>query len=169
MLTSFTCDYVQLHDCKPETQTGGRWMLKMSSPYEKHPRLTECSCKRGGLPPERNGKENGRLGSASARSALREETLKRPTPFSLSLVLPPYRHPSPQPKNLRVALNPLTALQHCNMCARSPPPPHQPSKGVSVLRLVDEVQSVFWAKHAHPLTRGRTLTPTGLQTKINPL
>lgn len=46
--------------------------------------------------------------------------------------------------------------------------PTPPPKGVFVQRLVDEVQSVFWAKHAHPLTPGQTPTPTGLQTKITP-
>lgn len=79
---------------------------------------------------------------------------------------PPYNHPSQQPKNLRAALNPLSVLRHCEMCACLSR--RQAPKGVFVLRLVDEVQSVFWAKQAHPLTWGRTLTLTGLQTKITP-
>lgn len=122
-----------------------------------------------GFPTKQHKKEKGRLGLASARSALQEENLEirsSSPPLHSFSCSPPYSHPSPQPKNLRAALNPLSVLRHCEMCAHSPP--RQPPKGVFVLRLVDEVQSVFWAKHAHPLTWGRTLTLTGLQTKITP-
>lgn len=125
--------------------------------------------KRGGFPTKQTRKEKGRLGFASARSALQEGNLEihsSSPPLHSFSCSPPYSHPSPQPKNLRAALNPLSVLRHCTMCARSPL--RQPPKGVFVLRLVDEVQSVFWAKHAHPLTRGRTPTLTGLQTKITP-
>lgn len=64
-----------------------------------------------------NRKEEGKLGSASARSASQEEDLEI---GSSSL---PFHY-------------------------------QQPPKGVLVLRLVDEVQSVFGAKHGRPLTRG---------------
>lgn len=89
--------------------------------------------------------------------------------FTRSLVLPPCRRPSLQPKNLRAALNPSrcsSTSQHARVLVFTPPPLVSNPKGVFVLRLVDEVQSVFWAKHAHPLTQRRTLTSTGLQTKI---
>lgn len=89
---------------------------------------------------------------------------------------PTHRH-TPPPPVLPVQLSFLTA-QECkggfepsqstlSNAAPPPPPPPQP-KGVFVRRLVDEVQSVFGAKHAHPLTPGRTPTPTGLRTKIAP-
>lgn len=87
--------------------------------------------KGGGFPTKQNRKERVRLGFASARSALQEENLQihSSSPplhsFSCSLL---YSHPSTQPKNLRAALNPLSVLRHCKMCARSPS--RQPPKGV---------------------------------------
>lgn len=125
----------------------------------------------GFLHKARMGRRKGRLGFASARSALQEENLEihsslLPPPLHSFSCSPTYSHPSPQPKNLRAALNPLGVLRHCRTCERSLH--RRPPKGVLVLRLVDEVQSVFWAKHAHPLTWGWTPTLTGLQTKITP-
>lgn len=147
----------------------GECLLLCSLCFPTEWEKTSAAVKGGGFPTKHNGKEKRSLGFASARSALQEENLEirsSPPPLHSFSCSPPYSHPSPQPKNLRAALKPLSVLRRCEMCARSPP--RQPPKGVFVQRLVDEVQSVFWAKHAHPLTRGRTPTLTGLRTKITP-
>lgn len=86
---------------------------------------------------------------------------------TLLLLFSLYSYPSSQHKNLRVVLKPLSPrCQTHSPATPTPPSPPPQTKGVFVQRLVDEVQSVFGAKHAHPLTPGRTLTLTGLRTKI---
>lgn len=170
----------QLQDSKPEIGGWGVGVLKMLSLYgEGLPFCSSCfptewertstAAKGGRFPKKQDEKEKGRLGFASARSALQEENLKihsSPHPLHSFSCSSPYSRPSPKPKNLRAALNPLSVPPRSQMCAHSPP--CQAPKGVFVQRLVDEVQSVFWAKHADPLTRGRTPTLTGLRTKITP-
>lgn len=93
-----------------------------------------------------------------------------PHSSTLLLLFSPCSYPFSQLKNLRAALNPLSprCQAHPLFPPAAPPPPSLQPKGVFVQRLVDEVQSVFGAKHAHPLTSGRTQTLTGLRTKITP-
>lgn len=106
----------------------------------------------------------------SARLALQEENLETHSsfpPLQSFSCSPPYSPSLPAAQEFKGGFEPCPCSSTCyNVCAHSSS--RQPPKGVFVLRLVDEVQSVFWAKHAHPLTRGRTLTLTGLPTKITP-
>lgn len=80
----------------------------------------------------------------------------------------PMQPPPPLPKTAQECKGSFEASQRSSRLQKTCTARGE-KKGVSVQRLVDEVQSVFWAKHAHPFdTRAYSPTLTGLRTKITP-
>lgn len=141
--------------------TGGKGTVQRRFRRRRSGRPSRCRPRLCSFPPRGWGGSLARLQPGplcKGRIWSRLPSLPPPLQHTPPLVLPRTAILSSQPENLRAALNPLSPR-----CQTQPPPP---PIGVFVQRLADEVQSVFWAKHAHPLTPVRT--PTGLRTKITP-
>ena len=128
----------QLHDSEPAIQAvrggGGGGILKMSPINKK--RLLFCSLcfptewewtstdrRCGGFSTKQNRGEKGEawLGFSQVGFTRREsgDALLFPSPSISLLFFPLCSHPSPQPKNLRAALNPLSVVRHRATCAHS--------------------------------------------------